>query len=106
MTSNLEGFFRRKAVSFEAVHNNHLKAPSFVPLMDTVVIQEEIRDFALAPWNFENLPGTNQAQWPEGLKLLNEKLLGLEPLALWAEPLELKSDAKQFYQDIRNLVNS
>ena len=72
-----------------------------------------LRDHALAPWNFDKLPGINPQNWPIGLDALNERLQALPELNFFYEPFDLsdsfKTKSNQFIEDtvasIKNEAN-
>lgn len=64
---------------------------------------DALKEHALAPWNFDKLPGSNPQSWPVGLDTLNERLKSLPELNFFYEPFDLnesfKTKSKQFVEN-------
>ena len=71
---------------------------------------DSLREHALAPWNFDKLPGNNPQNWPVGLDSLNERLKTLPELNFFYEPFEInqnfKIKSKQFVENTVTKVKS
>lgn len=66
--------------------------------------EERHLDLALAPWPFQSLPGAKSSQWPEGLVDFVQRLDTLEPLALWAEPLDTLPYGLEFSKGAKKFI--
>ena len=61
-----------------------------------MAVQANLKEFddlkhlslAIAPWEFQSMPGTKASQWPEGLPEFLARLEKMAPLSFWNEPLD------------------
>jgi len=71
---------------------------------------DHLKEHALAPWNFDKLPGSNPQSWPIGLDALNERLETLPELDFFCEPFDLndsfKTKSRQFLEETINRIKS
>jgi len=63
-----------------------------------------MKKIALAPWKIKELPGRSPStQWPGSLDELNKRLMELEPMSSWSEPLFSKN-GKDIYQQAEDFI--
>lgn len=66
--------------------------------------EERHLDLTLAPWIFQSMPGARSSKWPVGLADFVERLDTLEPLSLWAEPLDTLQYGIEFFEGARSFI--
>jgi hypothetical protein len=67
-------------------------------------ISRPMKPIASAPWKIKELPGRSPlSQWPESLDSLNERLLNLEPMAGFSEPL-ISDSSKDIYEQAEEFI--
>jgi hypothetical protein len=73
--------------------------------LDFYDISKPMKEIALAPWKIKELPGMSPStQWPSSLDDLNGRLLELEPLSAWSEPLFQKDNGKDIYEQTEEFI--
>ena len=63
-----------------------------------------MKEIATAPWKIKELPGRSPlSQWPSALGDLNERLMKLEPMSAWSEPL-FSEDGKDIFEQAEEFI--
>lgn len=63
-----------------------------------------MKEIASAPWKVKELPGRSPlSQWPSALGDLNDRLMKLEPMSAWSEPL-FSEDGKDIFEQAEEFI--
>ena len=72
--------------------------------IDIYDISRSMKEIASAPWKVKELPGRSpQSQWPSALGDLNDRLMKLEPMSAWSEPL-FSEDGKDIFEQAEEFI--
>jgi hypothetical protein len=105
MSKSIHHYYDRKCETFDQIVGSALdKRESFVP-NPKLDVNEGIKDVTLAPWQFQTLSGAKPTSWPLNLPNLIEKLNAMPPLGLFAEPIDLLPESKDFYEQARTFIS-
>ena len=83
----------KPSTSKSLLHHNYM--------IDIYDVSKPMKEIAMGSWKIKELPGRSPlTQWPESLDDLNNRLLGLEPMAAWHEPIPDVSCTHSLYLKI------
>lgn len=107
-SASIHAFYQRKCESLDAILSSQMEA------RDQHIPKALLREFdedqhlelALAPWNFQSMPGTRSTQWPDGLQEFVERLDQMLPISFWNEPLDTLSCGIEFQQGANQFLES
>jgi len=74
--ASLDAFYKRKVETMDSILTSQEESrDNYVPRANLKEFDDKQHlDMALAPWHFQNMPGSKASQWPKGLSEFVERL--------------------------------